>query len=168
MNPMKEYRPELLSRKGELTAWITAALMSTSWIILVLTKKPVFPGIPFLAIFLLASALGISLGNWMDRQTLIQIKSDGVHYQNGLRNVFLKWEEIQQIQVFPSNWGRKVRLIGSGSHFDFRTLGEVKVQGEIKGRMGFTEGDMILDQILEKANLTSVTQNGNSYYYARE
>lgn len=165
---MKEYHPELLSRKGEVTAWLSTALVFAGWLILSFSGKPVTRAIPFLAIVLMICALGISLGNWMDRHTKMQIDQNGIHFENGIRNTRITWQEIQQVQVFPSNWGKKVRLIGPSSHFDFRTLGEVKVQGELKGKMGFTEGEIILKYILERANLTLVNQSGNSYYYARK
>ncbi len=168
MNQLREYHPELLSRKGEFIAWLSTGLVFSGWFILFISNKPVTRAIPFLGIFLLVCAIGISLGNWMDRRTSLQIFSDGIHFENGIRKTTIKWQEIQQIQIFPSNWGRKVRLIGPTSHFDFRTLGEVKVQGEIKGKMGFAEGEMILSHILEKTNLSLVNQSGNSYYYARK
>jgi hypothetical protein len=165
---MKEYHPELLSRKGEATAWLSTAFVVAGWLILSFSGNPVTRAIPFLAIVLLICALGISLGNWMDRRTRIQIDQDGIHFENGVRDARLTWQEIQQVQVFPSNWGKKVRLIGPSAHFDFRTLGEVKVRGELKGKMGFTEGELILKHILERANLTLVNQSGNGYYYARK
>lgn len=168
MDQLREYHPELLSRKGEATAWLSTSFVMASWIILMVTEKPITRAIPFLGIFLLVCAIGISLGNWMDRRTKLQILADGIHFENGIRKTSIKWQDIQQIQIFPSNWGKKVRLIGESSHFDFRTLGEVKVQGELKGKMGFAEGEKILSHILEKTNLVLVNQSGNSLYYARE
>ncbi len=164
----KEYRPELLSRKGEAFAWLSTGLVFIGWLTLTIADKPITKAIPFLGIFLLLSASGISLSNWMDRKTQLIIFPHGIHYENGLRNSSMKWEEIQEIQVFPSNWGKKVRLVGKSSHFDFRTLGEVKVQEEVKGKIGFAEGEWILKHILEKAEMALVDQNGSSYYYARK
>lgn len=164
---MKEYHPELLSRRGEIVAWGSGLLLVATWIFLVFTSNQVHRAIPFLTIFLLMSAIGISLGNWMDRNTTIKLFTGGIHYQNGLRNVTLDWPEISQVQVFPSNWGKKVRVLGAKAHFDFRTLGEVKVAGETKGVMGFLEGERILKQIIEKSEIKLVRQVGGSYYYAR-
>ena len=168
MSPTQEYYPELLSRKGEITAWLSTALVFTGWLILGLNQRPITPAIPFLGILLCLSALGISLGNWMDRQTRIQIFSDSIHFENGIRNTRIQWEDIQQVQIFPSAWGKKVRVIGQNSHFDFRTLGEVKVQGELKGKLGFSKGETILAHILEETSIPLVNQSGNSYYYARK
>lgn len=165
---MQEYHPELLSRKGEATAWFSTAMVFVGWLILSTSGKPVSPAIPFLAFLLLLSALGISLGNWMDRRTRLQILPDKVYFENGLRKTALKWQDIQQIRVIPSSWGKKVHVIGSSSHFFFRTLGVVKVQGELKGKMGFADGEKILTHILENTGLRLVENTGNNYYYQRK
>ncbi len=72
------------------------------------------------------------------------------------------------MQVIPSAWGKKVRVIGKNGHFDFRTLGEVRLQGEVKGRLGFEKGEEILSQILAKANLKLAKDAENGEYYSRK
>jgi hypothetical protein len=47
-------------------------------------------------------------------------------------------------------------------------LAELKVLDEVKGRMGFVEGDEILRQILLNSGLQIVERPGEGYYYARE
>lgn len=165
--PQQEFRPELLSRRGEAIAWGCGLLVCAVWIFLKSTGNPVHRAVPFLAIFLIVSAAMISLGNWTDRSSMIHIAPEGIHFENGLRNVSMQWEEIQKVEVFPSNWGKKVRVLGSKSHFDFRTLAEVKVSGETKGSMGFADGERILRYILEKSGVKLIRQEGNSYYYVR-
>lgn len=163
-----EFHPVLLSRRGELIAWVTALLVWAAWWIIRLRNLPLFPALPILAVILLLAALSISLGNWMDRQTVLRLDPDRVVYQNGLRHANLTWDEIRQVQVFPSNWGKKVRVVGQNAHFEFRTLGEVKVQGETKGQMGFSAGEGILRNILEAAHLHQIKHPGPGYYYARQ
>jgi len=163
-----EYRPELLSRRGEYIAWGTALAVIVAWVILYLTRTPVFSGLRFLAILLALSGVAISLGNWMDRRTILRIEPDGVWFDNGLRQVSLYWSEIRQVQVYPSAWGKKVRVTGEKTHFDFRTLGEVILKGEVKGRMGFEKGEEILRHILENTRLKLVPSPENGSYYARE
>lgn len=167
---MVEFRPELLSRRGEVTAWGLALLVFGAWFVLRFTGNRVPGSLVFLAFFFLFVALAISLGNWMDRRTKIQLKPEGIAFTNGLRNVYLPWEAIRQVQVYPSGWGDKVRVIGEKAHFDFRTLGEVTVQGTVQGRMGFVEGDKILRRILEAGRLDHKTRSsaGTGYYYSRE
>ena len=162
-----EFRPELLSRRGEGLAWLTALLSFGAWAILTITGRPVLSVVPVMSFFFLFAAASISLGNWVDRSTVLCLAEDDVVFKNGLRNVRLNWVEIEQIQVFASSWGRKVRVLGKQAHFDFRTLGELTVSGEVKGRMGFTQGERILRTLLIKTGLQEVEHAGNSYYYAR-
>ena len=177
-NSVNEFHPELNSRRGELIAWGSALLVVAGWIVLVFYTSRAAAGVgqkvpgsvPFLGVILLLAALSISLGNWMDRRTRLKIGPNGVHFQNGLRDVQLTWDEIRQVQVFPGKWGKRVSVIGPASHFEFRTLGEVSVQGETKGRLGFGEGERILQQILEAADLVPKpdSHSTNPYYYIRK
>lgn len=164
----QEFTPERMSRRGEYTAWGMALLTAGAWIILDLASRPLPGGFRTLAVFLVVLALGISLSNWMDRRTSLQLGPEGVHFNNGLRNVTLDWGDIRRVEVLPGGWGKKVRVIGSSAYFEFRTLGEVRVQGDVKGRMGFPEGDKILQTILQKGGLHLVeeTSGGARYYSA--
>ena len=162
------FRPELLSRRGESIAWGTSILVFMGWLILSLNGRQVPFAVPFLGIILVLAALAISLGNWMDRKTELRLDAGGVTYKNGLRCAALKWNEINEIRVFPSKWGKKVHVLGAAAHFNFRTLGEVKVQDEVKGRMGFAEGDKILSVMLEQTNLKEISGPGPGCYYGRE
>jgi hypothetical protein len=163
-----EFRPELLSRRGEGMAWLTTLLWFVAWTILSVIGRPVLSFVPVLSFLFLLIAASISLGNWVDRQTVLHIEDGGVAFKNGLRNVHLAWDQIKELQVFNSNWGKKVRVIGERAHFDFRTLGEVTMGGQLKGRLGFIQGEAILRQILRKTRLVEVEHTGNSYYYARQ
>jgi len=163
----REFRPELISRKGEWTAWILSiialASLGVAWI---WGTGMSWAGIVFVLILLL-SAGSISLGNWVDRKTVLSLIPEGVGFRNGLRNVSLKWDQIQELRVLPDRWGERVHVWGTESRFNFRTLGEVKVRGELKGRVGFAEGESILQEILESSNLQEIEQNENGRYYAR-
>ena len=162
------FHPELLSRRGEFIAWGTSLIVFLGWLILSLNGRQVPFAVPFLGIILVLAALAISLGNWMDLKTELRLDADGVTYENGLRFAALKWNEINEISVFPSKWGKKVHVSGATAHFNLRTLGEVKVQDEVKGRMGFAEGDKILSVILEQANLNEIAGPGPGCYYGPE
>lgn len=166
--PSAEFRPELISRRGEFISWVTTLMGLVTWAALIVIGESAPVGLIILTVFLLLAALSISLGNWMDRQTRIRLEVDGIGFQNGLRRAHLRWDEIQQVQVYPSNWGDKVRVLGPQARFDFRTLGEVTVRGDVKGRMGFVEGEKILEHILDKTHLREVQRSGSGYYYARE
>jgi hypothetical protein len=164
----RDYRPELLSRRGELTTWVLGLAALAAWLVLALGGYRIHLVLPVVAVLLIFAAMGISLGNWMDRHSLIRIKSSGIEYRNGLRHTRLEWSEIVRVEVFAHKWGDKVRVLGESAHFDFRTLGEVEVHGEIKGRMGFMDGDYILQTILQEAHMKEVKHDDTGYYYVRE
>ena len=162
----REFRPELLSRRGEWTAWVLALAASAGmWFLKQDGYIPAWAWI-FWA-FLIFSSVSISLGNWLDRTTFIRIEEDGVRYKNGLRRVWLRWSEVQKVAVLPARWGKSVQVVGEKSHFWFKTSGEVRFQGEVRGRTGFPEGQAILDFILKKTGLVLVEESNNAYYYAR-
>ena len=162
----REFRPELLSRRGEWTAWALA--LAASFGMWFLHRDGYIPAWAWIFwVFLLFSGVSISLGNWLDRTTVIQLEADGIHFENGLRHVWLSWSEIQKVAILPARWGKSVQVIGEKSHFDFKTLGEVQFQGEVRGRTGFSEGHTILDVILREAGLVLVEELDNAYYYAR-
>ena len=167
---LQEFHPELNSRRGELIAWGSTLLVAAGWVVLVVSGNRVPGSVPLLGILLLLAALSISLGNWMDRQTCLRLEPGGVSFQNGLRTVRLDWEQIRQVQVYPGKWGKRVSVIGPDSHFEFRTLGEVTVQGEVKGRLGFVEGERILQKILDDAGMVPKPDSPSSspYYYVRK
>jgi hypothetical protein len=163
-----EYRPILLSRRGEWLAWSSTVLIVIAWVVLYIRGSQVGFAVPLLTIILLLSAMSISLGNWMDRRTVIYLDETGVSYQNGLRNVKMAWQDLREVRVIPARWGKMVQVIGTQAYFAYQTLAELKVLDEVKGRMGFVEGDEILRQILLSSGLQIVERPGEGYYYARE
>jgi hypothetical protein len=162
-----EFRPILLSRRGEALAWLSTSLMLVGWIILIVRGQDVPNFAPFMTIFLILASLSISLGNWVDRKSVIYLGDQGVEFLNGLRHVTLTWEQVQQVEVAGSTWGNKVQVYGDLVHFSFRALGEVKAYGEVKGRMGFEQGDLIVEKIIMNAHLKEIARDGNRFVYAR-
>jgi len=164
----REYRPELISRRGEWVAWSSALLMGIGWIVLRWFGRHISIGMPLFTIVLVFSALSISLSNWVDRQTVMRLNADWIEFHSGLRHVRLLWPEIHQVRVSPSRWGDKVQVIGERARFSFRTLGEVWFQDELKGRMGFEKGDEILHEIIVSSGLKQVSErDGEGAYYVR-
>jgi hypothetical protein len=169
----QEYCPELVSRRSELIAWGSAILVNGSWLLLILFGQPLSFWLPILGIPLLLIATGMSLGNWMDRRTVLILDLESIFFSNGLRHVQLKWQEIQEVRVLPAQWGKKVQVFGDQTYFGFHTFGEVRVNGNVLGRTGFVDGDRVLEQILNRTALSEVKQvevggQQESYYYSRE
>ena len=163
----KELHPELSSRRSEITAWTLALVLLLAMGIM----KWRFGTVPVagwvFSAFMLFSALSISLGNWVDRSTVMSLDLNGIAFENGLRQVTLSWQEVKKVNVLPGRWGRTVQVIGDESHFEFRTLGEVEYKGELQGKVGFAEGEAVLKEILEKTGLVLEKEEKGHYYYAR-
>jgi len=163
----REYRPVLISRRGEAIAWGLATLVVGTWAALGFLGRPVSAAVPLLAIALLLSALSISLGNWMDRRTRIHLAANGLDFENGLRRVHLDWGQIRQVKILPGRWGKKVQVLGERAYFQFNTLGEVRLQGVLKGRVGFELGDEILQRIIEQGHLRLLQSAASGTTYGR-
>ena len=169
----RDFKPELISRRGEWIAWLGCMIVGAAWLILAVFDQGVNLLISIVFILLFLVAASISLGNWMDRKTRLSLGPDGVAYHNGLRSVSLNWAEIQEVRVLPAPWGRKVQVLGEKVYFGFSTLGEVKANDRIIGRTGFADGETILQRIIANAHLKNVqpAEVGlpeNSDYYARK
>ena len=160
------FTPELLSRQGELSAWSLAITAAFGLYFLSLRSDLPFWAW-FLFIILAFSAVSISLGNWMDRKTLIRIDAGGISFENGLRKTCLTWETIQEVRTAPARWGTSVQVIGDQGHFAFSTLGEMQFQGKVRGRTGFAAGQEILDEVIRLAGLSKSTRNGQFLTYSR-
>jgi len=163
-NEARLYKPELLQRRGEVIAW---GLTSLSWLgVFILRSLDVtLAWVIFFPSLLLLAVLSISLGNWMDRHTLLQMDANGIAFENGLRRVRFAWNEINEVQVVPAIWGETIHVLGAQAHFRFNTLGEVRYRGELRGRTGFSQGREIFQTILRMSALQlRATENGWQRY----
>jgi len=82
-----EYRPELISRPRGVFRLGNGAALAGYLAGTHLTNTSIFGGLSFLTVLLVFSGMAISLGNWMDRRTILRVESNGVWFDNGLRGV---------------------------------------------------------------------------------
>jgi len=167
MPESKTYHPQLLPRRGELTAWALALLAAIGLYFLSL-RGPLPVWAIFLVVFLAFAAASISLGNWMDRHTFIRLEAESIHFENGLRKTHLPWGEIKEVRTSPARWGTSVQVQSERAYFAFSTFGEMRFQGQTRGQTGFAEGQFLLGEILRQARLTKVTQAGQFCTYSRD
>lgn len=162
----QEFHPEILPRRGEWTAWgLWVVVTLVFWAMRRLDAIPSWAWI--LWGFLLFSAISISLGNWMDRHTVLRLDAGGIEFTNGLRHVSLAWDEIIRVSVFPSNLGRTVQVEGTKAYFRFKTLGEFTLGGQVRGRTGFAAGEKILQEIVRRSGLRRIETKDNTEEYQR-
>jgi hypothetical protein len=167
MHTSQEFHQELLPRKGERTAWLLLIIALAFLGVSLFSDDRLTWLAVVLVILLFFSAGSISLGNWVDRQTILHLEPKGIYFRNGLRELKLGWNEIQEVQILDSAWGQRVQVRGLNTHFTFRTLGEVWMQGDLKGRMGFAQGESILNAILETSGLILTETTEKVRYYSR-
>jgi hypothetical protein len=167
MDTAREFRPEVISRRGEVTMWALAILSLAALVLLRSRAADVSLWYTVFVALMLLSAAGTSLGNWMDRKTLLILRPEGLDFRNGLRDVSFSCDEIQEAQVFPSRWGKQVHVVAANGHFSFRTKSELTHKGEIRAKMGFAQGEYILEQILKQSGLHETDHTEKGRYYAR-
>jgi hypothetical protein len=164
----RDFRPELLSRSGEGTAWAFLAFTTVNLFVI----QRWLGNIPLAAwviwAFLLLAATLISFNNWVDRRTRLRLDIGGITYENGLRSVRLTWPEVQKMTRFPARWGQTIQVIGEKTSFVFHMLGEVRTKGELRGKVGFAEGEKIFEEIVAMSNLKQVSESNGVYYYSRQ
>ena len=165
--PTSTYHPQPPPRRGEAYAWGLTLTLSVAALVWRWLVGPVpWPYWLFLGFFGLA-ALSISLGQWMDRHTTLRLEPEGVYFTNGVRRVFLRWEDILHIRVQPAPLGRRVEVVGRTGHFTFPLLTEVIFEGQPQGAFGFREGERILARMVSTAGLKQRETTGQEVYYGR-
>lgn len=167
MQATREFHPERISRWSEAILWALAFLSLAIWFFLRLRGEGIHVLTTLFVLFMLFVAASTSLSNWMERKTVLILKPAGVDFTNGLRNISLAWDEIQEIRVIPSRFGKQVQISGADAHFQFRTLSVVERKGEIRAQMGFAAADFILEQILKSSGLKEIDHTDQGRYYAR-
>jgi hypothetical protein len=167
MDHVQVFRPERISRAGERNAWILAvAAWVLGWGAAWRFGASVRLLLTVAGLFTLAAA-AISLGNWIDRKTVLLLTPEGVTFRNGLRNVTLTWEQILKVRVVPDRWGERVHVMGARAHFNFRMPGEIEFQEKFHERIGFANGDQILQTILKSSGLQQIAKDETGRDYAR-
>lgn len=162
-----EFHPEKMSRRSEIILWaLTLVTLAVLVILKVIGSELSGWNLAF-AGFMLLTAGSISFGNWMDRKTVLILGPEGLSFRNGLRAIQLDWDQVQAIQVIPTQWGDQAIVSGAETRFSFRTLSEISRKGEVRSRMGFAQGVFIIEQIVKHGGLTKIDQPEAGRYYAR-
>ena len=167
MDTAQIFRPETISRQGERNAWILTgfALIIELLLLWRLSSLPVWATL--LTAFLLISAVFISLSNWVDRKTILILKPGGIEFRNGLRNISMQWDQVETVSVVADRLGRRIHVAGAQANFNFRMVSEVEIRGKVGGKMGFSEGETILKEIINASGLSLVENKNQDRYYAR-
>lgn len=166
MPDFREFRPELMPRKGEFNAWVIALGLGVGLYLARSVWPDVSANLWIVEGMMVFFAFAISLGNWMDRRTVLRLDADGVAFENGVRSVRLGWTEVRNVAVMETRSGRRVQVQGERAHFTFKTLTVMSMIGQSM-RSGFAAGQEILEMILQAGNLKLTKEAQGVYYYAR-
>jgi hypothetical protein len=164
----KLYQPDVLSRRNEFVAWGSFALAGLGVLFFQNYADAALPQWVLTGVgVLFVLAAGLSLGNWMDRRTSLQISAEGLEFRNGLRHIVMVWREVEALQIKPSRVGNAVRVTGRKGRFSFTVSGGVKILGKTQAKFGFSNGDEIIKEIVRRSGLSLVSHTAASTYYAR-
>ncbi len=161
-----EFRPRILPRTGEATAWgLTALLLAVRWL-LAQRYGLVASSLEWMFLLMLAVSLLISFSNWMERRTRLILDEEGITFRNGLRKVTFRWPDIRRIRVLPASLGdgKSVMVMGEKTYFRFDTLGQARGRNR-EVWLGFPEGEQILSTLVARCGF-SHHQDGKEEYYA--
>lgn len=166
MTNKRVFRPEVSNRNSEFIAWGLA--LATLFAIVILGMSQEIPTWAwFLLIMFIFSGLVISLGNWVDRKTYLEIDDESIHFANGLRDVTMLWQEIEHVWEGMGKVGMMVQVLSKTSHFSFILPKEMKFQGQVKSIVGFSDGPEIRDEIVRKAGLNDTKDHNKGILYSR-
>ena len=164
---LQEYRPVSTSRRGELSGWMLVLLCGFAWWVVSRQGSSLAAFIIIFLILFLIVAAGTSLSNWMERHSVLRISSTGIDFTNGLRKVSLTWEQIEEVQVLPSRWGKSVHVIGTEGHFHFQLGVKVELIGREIDRVGFPDGEKILGELFRNTDLKQVEMDRPGRFFVR-
>ncbi len=147
------FHPAEPNRRGERAAWLlTLAVIAVAGFAAWRTGR-LPPLSMFFAFFFGAAAILISLGNWMDVNTRIEVDEAGLRYRSPVRQVRLGWGEVEEVYAMPAGQGWRVTVSGAGHSFGLRTASELTFAGWGNLAYGFPQGERLVRLILGQAGL---------------
>ncbi|MFP3852866.1 MAG: PH domain-containing protein [Anaerolineales bacterium] len=147
------HKPVQSGRKGEGLAWLAAFGAGLGGALLA-WRTGEWSGLALGALLLFTSlALIITFGNWMERNTALEVESEGIRYRSPLRKVRLSWDEITELGLSKSNDGWRVEVEGESGRFHYQTAGSLQFAGFEEMPLGIPEGGAIAALIKQRSGL---------------
>lgn len=161
-----EFKPNPGSRRPEWLSWSLAALLAGLAVWLGTSGGPAVFGAWALCAYFGLSALVMSLGNWVERNTRLTLREAGLTFRRPFQTVEMAWDEIRRIEVRKGPVGGRIFVTGGTDRFSLRLAHQVEIRGRIRDRYGFAESELIVQTMIEKANLKREPMpfDGGTYY----
>ena len=161
------HRPVPVSRRGEGFAWLSAGLAALGSLILTLRGGQLPDvGIGLVIVLVLAAGL-ITLGNWLDRRTRIELLEQRVLYHSPLRQVNLPYADIQRLTASRLRDAWRVGVVGPDRGFTFRTGTTLRFAGMDRLTYGFAGGEGLAAALRQRAELGPAIWDGQQWVSRR-
>jgi hypothetical protein len=147
------FRSTPANRRSEALAWLLALGFAMLALVGVLRGEALTRFSSELAAFFAVIGLWITLGNWIDRGTAVEISDDGIRYRSPLRTVTIEWHDVDELWAIPTGSSWRIVVRGGGAHFGFRTSSELKL-GRRSLQIGFPDGEQMAGLIRRLAGLS--------------
>lgn len=161
------HQPLQSNRRGELLAWLStlgAAIGSG----VILWRSGQAPGLGVTAFILFGLiAILISFGNWVERNTELQVTKEGVSYHSPLRRRSFSWQEVEQVRIMDSRHGWRVQVIADHGSFHYQSQGWLEFGGVDSMELGFPAGLAIAAFIQQRCHLDEQHRDGSEWVYRR-
>ena len=161
------HRPAPGGRQGELMAWLSAlgagiGTLVLSWRLQEMSALGL--GATLLIVLL---AILVSYGNWIERNTKLVVRQEGIYYRSPLRRRSFSWEQIEQLDLLPHNRGWRVRVFGEQGAFHYQSQGTLNFGSFDQMAVGIAKGEQVAAYIRHRSGLDKVQARGDGWVCRR-
>jgi hypothetical protein len=167
LDTQEVFRASPANRRSETLAWTLALGLALSALVGRWRGAQAALFIAELAAFFVVISLWISLGNWIDRRSSIDISGTGVRYRSPLRTISLDWKVIDDLWAIPSGSSWRIVVRGQGARFSFRTSSELRV-GRRSVKVGYPEGERLARSIRLRSGLSRAARANGDWVCSRQ
>ena len=158
-----DHQPIQSNRRGELLAWLST-LGAAIGSLLLAWRTGQMPGLAVTAVILFgAIAMLISFGNWVERNTKLQLTKERIRYRSPLRKESLSWDDVHELRVSKSKQGWRIQVVGESGSFHYQSQGRLQFADIDSMELGVASGLLIAAFIRKQSKLTEKTREGNEW-----
>lgn len=162
----KTYNPNQNNRRSEFFIWmLTLLLMALSGYLINNGLENLIINIGVIGMVI--TALFLSFGNWIDRNSSLTLSKSNLTYSSGFRNISLGWDEIHELYVYPGKYADRIFVMGQNRRITFSLQKDLKNNATAK--LGFPKGNEIMNKIHAETKITKSSKKSkkNYYYYSK-
>jgi hypothetical protein len=112
---------------------------------------------------MLFMALSIRFSRWLEVNSLIEVRPDGIRYSSPIRKIELAWSEINRLVASRAGNGWRIFVFAETGRFQFQTATSMQGLGGRQAVTGYAEGAEIVAQILRRADFGVPVSDGTTW-----